>query len=259
MEYTNGQASVDTNTHYLNSLGELTTSVSEDSLFTVPASGSNAVDFTLLLWEDGADTAIFQSAHGIALSDGQLTYTYTYPGEADSLTVTFSPRTDVNLTINGKIYYASNLLVNPTIEVSGNKLEITFTAPSDAQKYFGFAVESITANGSTLTSPGAAAVYTASGSSDAAVLSGLKEGQPVRVTLVGTDTITAETSLVTGVLYDKDDRMLDVVQVPVDLASGDTDTAALIFDEYGDAVTLKILLIDSNGTPLMENLTLANQ
>ena len=76
---------------------------------------------------------------------------------------------------------------------------------------------------------------------------------------MGTDTITAETSLVTGVIYDKDGRMLDVVQVPVDLASGDTDTAALIFDEYGDAVTLKILLIDSNGTPLMENLTLANQ
>lgn len=258
VEDANGQASVDTNTHYLNSLGELTSSVSEDALFTVPASGSNTVDFTLLLWEDGAEDFLFQSAHGITLSDGELTYTYTYPSEAESLTVTFSPRTDVSLTINGKTYYASNLLVNPTIEVSGNKLEITFTAPSNAQKYFGFAVESITANGSTLTSPGAAAVYTVSGSSDAAVLSDLKEGQPVRVTLVGTDTITTETSFVTGVLYDKDGKMLDVVQVPVD-SDGETDTAALAFDACSDAVTLKILLIDSNGAPLMKNLTLTEQ
>lgn len=244
---------IDTNLHYINADGSVV-GADEAQIYTVPTYGSsvNVVNFTPILWDDGSEDFVLQSNHGFTNIPEPITYTYTYPG-ATGLEVTFSDRTDIDLTVNGRSYDAYSL-AGQTITVTGTD---TLTVEVGTVSYFnvyrfGFAVEKVEPVGVTAPETGAAAVYTDSGSTAQDILSGVKSGQPVRVTLVGEDTYV-ESSLM-GAIYDKDGILLDIVRVPVIFTDGGC-TASLNFEEYGEAVTLKLFLMDKDWAPEMANRT----
>lgn len=252
--YSNDNSSVvDTAFRYINQDGSTTKSYTQADIHTVPSSGSNVVDFTLPCWNDGSENYVLQSEHGIDSSIGTVTYTYTYPADAEALNVTFSSRTDAALTVNGSSYGSS--LAGQTVQVTGNTLTVTMTPTNSAyNKIYGFAVERVEpVNGAEITAPAVAAVYTPSGSSEAIIMDDLRSGEAVRVSLVS-GSISPETTTLLGVLYDASGRMLETVLVPVDLSDG-SDTASLSFEEYGEAVTFKLLLTDGVWIPQMKNLT----
>lgn len=248
---------VDGSFHFVNRDGTLTSSVADADIYTVPASGSDTVNFTPMLWDDGSENYVLQSDHGFTQIPETLTYTYTHPGNPTALKVTFSARTDVNLLINGKTYVASSFQENPTIEVTGDTLTVTMSATSYYNGAFGFAVEKVEAVGATST-VGAAALYSDSGSAASNIISDLKDGGAAHVTLVSDGTMYGRYYLL-GAIYDKNGAMLDITYVPVDFDySTGTYTASLNFDEmYGQATTFKLFLTNSAWTPRMESIKVA--
>lgn len=230
----------DTSWYYVNQNGALTKDIDSATVYTIDGS-ADIVDFTPFLWGSGSESYVLQSEHGISSTADSVTYTYTCPG-ASSMNVTFSARTDVDLTLNNDFTPAAEL-AGKTVEISGDTLTVVMPALDfGGTSRFGFAVEKVEAvGGSSTPQTGAAAVYTSSGSSENAILSDVNAGEPVRVSFVSpADEYT--TYLATGALYDKDGMLLDIVQVPVTFSDG-TCTASLDFEQYGQAVTLKIFLL----------------
>lgn len=248
---------IDTNWHYINEDGSATSSEQDASVYTVPASGSSTLDFTPILWSAGSESYVLQSEHGISSLPQTAVYTYTYPDPTvEKLRVTFSARTDMDLIVNGS-RYAFSSLAGQTLEVDGNTLRVELAAFTYFVNKFGFAVEKVEAvGGSSTPQTGATAVYTPSGSSDEAILDGVKAGEPVRVTLVGQPTDVQHELL--GALYDEKGILLDFVQVPVTFTESGC-TTSLSFEEYGGAVTLKIFLVDEDLAPQMENCAFTQQ
>lgn len=248
---------IDTNWHYINEDGSATSSEQDASVYTVPASGSSTLDFTPILWSAGSESYVLQSEHGISSLPQTAVYTYTYPDPTvEKLRVTFSARTDMDLIVNGS-RYAFSSLAGQTLEVDGNTLRVELAAFTYFVNKFGFAVEKVEAvGGSSTPQTGATAVYTPSGSSDEAILDGVKAGEPVRVTLVGQP--TGEQHELLGALYDEKGILLDFVQVPVTFTESGC-TTSLSFEEYGGAVTLKIFLVDKGLAPQMENCAFTQQ
>ena len=243
--------------YYVNSDGSVVDSKNAE-VYTVPYNNNlNIVDFTPIMWDDGSENYLLQSEHGFDRISEPITYTYTYPG-ATSLNVTFSSRTDRHLTVNGQMYMYFDL-AGQTITVDGDTLTVVVPSYYDyGIRRFGFAVEKVTPAGiGDVVQTGAAAVYTPSGSSEKAIMDSVKAGQPVRVSLVSQDDPYYQYSL-TGAIYDADGMLLDIVQVPV-IFDGGTCTASLDFEQYGQAVTLKIFLMDKRLSPEMENLTFNQQ
>lgn len=244
---------VDTNWHYINTDGAVVSSAGQATVYTVPNVGSNVVNFTPILWDEGSEDYVLQSEHGMKSLPQAATYTYRYPG-ADSLNVTFSSRTDMNLKVN-ESNYGSNSLAGNTIQVTGDTLTVVLDAFDYQVEKFGFAVEKVEPLGVEQTPvTGAAAVYTESGSTEKAVLTDAKAGEVVRVSLVGQESAGTRHSLL-GALYGADGALLDFVQVPVTFNDAGVCTTSLCFDAYGQAVTLKLFLIDQDWAPEMANLT----
>ena len=248
---------IDTNWHYVNPDGSVV-GADKAEVYTVPYGGAvNVVDFTPILWDTDSEDFVLQSGHGFTGNPEASTYTYTYPG-ATGLYVVFSDRTDTTLLVNGRSYDSSSL-AGKTLELDGDTLTIVMPSLSDyGIRRFGFAVEKVTPAGiGDVVQTGAAAVYTPSGSSEKAILDSVKAGEPVRISLVSQDDPYYQYSL-TGAIYDADGMLLDIVQVPV-IFDGGTCTASLDFEQYGQAVTLKIFLMDKRLSPEMENLTFDQQ
>ena len=239
---------IDTNWHYVNPDGSVV-GADKAEVYTVPYGGAvNVVDFTPILWDTGNEDFVLQSGHGFTGNPESTTYTYTYPG-ATGLYVVFSDRTDTTLLVNGRSYDSSSL-AGKTLELDGDTLTIVMPSLADyGIRRFGFAVERIEPVGGTKPEAAAAAVYTASGSSEEAILSGVKSGQPVRITLVGEYVSYKEISML-GALYNAQGMLVDLVQVPVRFADGSF-TTSLSFAEYGQAVTLKLFVMDEDCVPKM--------
>lgn len=247
----------DTSWYYVNQDGTLTKDMSSADIYTVADGTVNTVNFTPMLWNSGSEDYLLQSEHGISSIAEPITYTYTFPGAA-SLDVTFSDRTDVDLTVNGETWHCQSQ-AGQTMTVDGDTLTVVMPALDFGSTYrFGFAVEKVTPAGiGDVVQTGAAAVYTPSGSSEKAIMDSVKAGEPVRISLVSQDDPYYQYSL-TGAIYDADGMLLDIVQVPV-IFDGGTCTASLDFEQYGQAVTLKIFLMDKRLSPEMENLTFDQQ
>lgn len=247
---------IDTNWHYLKKDGSVV-GYAEADVFTAPYNGAiNVVNFTPILWDEGSEDYVLQSAHGISGTAGPITYTYTYPG-AGSLQVTFSDRTDISLTVNGRSYDAYSLAGN-TVEISGDQLTVVMPElTGSSSRRFGFAVEKVEPVGTAAVETGAAAVYTASGSAKGVVLADVKAGEPLYVSLVGGTDGQANSLL--GAVYDENGVMLGVAVVDVSFAGGSC-TARLRFNEQFDqAVTLKLFLLDGDGVPGMESIAITEQ
>lgn len=247
----------DTSWYYVNQDGTLTKDMSSADIYTVADGTVNTVNFTPMLWNSGSEDYLLQSEHGISSIAEPITYTYTFPG-ATSLDVTFSDRTDVDLTVNGETWHCQSQ-AGQTMTVDGDTLTVVMPALDFGSTYrFGFAVEKVTPAGiGDVVQTGAAAVYAPSGSSEKAIMDSVKAGEPVRISLVSQDDPYYQYSL-TGAIYDADGMLLDIVQVPV-IFDGGTCTASLDFEQYGQAVTLKIFLMDKRLSPEMENLTFDQQ
>lgn len=243
---------VDTGWHYVNSDGTVVSSMEEAETYYVPYSGTNRVDFTPALWDDGAEDYLLQSDHGFTgLAQGAV-YTYTYPGAA-SMDVTFSNRTDIEVKVNGKTYNPYDL-AGQTITVEGDTLKVELEAfPETLNSYYGFAVEQVTAYGVTSDQPGVAAAYTASGSDSQSILSDVRQGEPVRLSLVGE--MEYDTVGILAAIYDARGVMLDFIAVPVDLSDGSCAVTLNFAEKYGQAATVKAFLVNRWGVPMMENLT----
>ena len=246
----------DTSSYYVNQDGTLTKDIDKATVYTISDTSVNTVNFTPFLWNEGSGTYVLQSEHGISSIAAPITYTYTCP-DASSLNVTFSARTDVDLTLNNAPTLAAEL-AGKTVEISGDTLTVVMPALDfGGTSKFGFAVEKVTPNyGSSTPQTGAAAVYTPSGSSENAILSDVNAGKPVRVTLVGQPAGKQHELL--GALYDEKGILLDFVQVPVTFTESGC-TTSLSFEEYGNADKLKIFLVDENWVPKMENCSFSKQ
>lgn len=246
---------VDTGSHYVNSDGTVVSSAEEAYTYYVPYSGTNQVDFTPILWDDGAEDYVLQSDHGFTGLDQAATYTYTCPG-ATSLEVTFSSRTDCFVKVNGTRYNPYDL-AGETITVTGDTLTVELeTISQGMHAYYGFAVEQVTANGVTDVQPGAAAAYTASGSDSQSILEDIQRGEPLHLTLVGIKNMRL---LAAAAIYDENGALLDIALAEVYSESGSW-SASMQFDEaYGQTATVKVFLADGFGIPMMKNLTFQEQ
>lgn len=249
---------LDTNSHYVNSDGSVV-GLKNAEVYTVPYNeGINTVSFTPILWNDGSEKYVLQSSHGFTSTE-KTTYSYTYPG-ATSLEVTFSDRTDTTLLVNGHSYIDSDL-AGTTLEIEGDTLTVLMPSLDGYTRRFGFAVEKVTPVG--IDDPyniktSAAAVYAPSGSSEEAIMDSVKTGEPVRISLVSRDDPYSRYNVM-GAVYNADGMLLDIVLVPVTFEGG-TCTASLDFEQYGQAVTLKIFLTsETRLMPEMVNLTFNQQ
>lgn len=196
---------------------------------------------------------VLQSEHNISAFSQPVTYIYTCPG-ASALNVTFSPRTDVSLTVDDQTY---DSLAGQTIRVEGDTLTVTIDASYYSSIKFGFAIEQVAPEWdetSPAYGPAFSAVYTASGSEETAILADVKDGKPVQVTLIGSPSEISANLL--GAIYDENGKILDIVQVPVDFNSGNY-IARLNFNENcHEAAILKLFLINQNSVPEIKNLTI---
>lgn len=249
---------LDTNSHYVNSDGSVV-GLKNAEVYTVPYNdGINTVSFTPILWNDGSEKYVLQSSHGFTSTE-KTTYSYTYPG-ATSLEVTFSDRTDTTLLVNGHSYIDSDL-AGTTLEIEGDTLTVLIPSLDGYTRRFGFAVEKVTPVG--IDDPynvktSAAAVYAPSGSSEEAIMDSVKTGEPVRISLVSRDDPYSRYNVM-GAIYNADGMLLDIVLVPVTFEGGSC-TASLDFEQYGQAVTLKIFLTsETRLMPEMANLTFNQQ
>ena len=229
---------------YVTATGEVIYQYDYNNAFTIPESGANVLDFTLATWDDGSEENIFQSMHGIPSYTTMPTYTYTYPG-AVRLQVTFSERTDTNLTINGDTYYYSNLNYGypVTIDVSDTNGVMTITGYNGTgRSVYGFGITKIVPEyASYPTAPAVASVYTDNGSTDEIVMNDLRSGETVRVSLAG----PADASgTLFAAIYDSTGKMLDVSMENVTFSNGCA-ASTLDFDSVEGAAKLQIMLVNN--------------
>ena len=204
-------------------------------------------DFTLMPWGDGKKY-VFESGHG--LNNETATYTYTYPGDCESITLTFADISNDTVKINGKEEDTTD-----PVTVTGDTvmIEVTF---SGTDRY-GFAVTKIKPNSVTKAKSGVAAVYTPDGDDNKSVIDDLKDTQEVSAT-VCTDGIAAGTKLVGhAALYDKDGRFLGLSKADAFTADDSSNAGlTLSFDEVSeDTVQVTVVVIDADYQPMGDCMT----
>ena len=227
---------------------------------------TKTIDFEPLTWDVNYDKNIIQSAHGIISPDGSTvtyTYDYTYPADCTSLTFHFAIA-DTSV----KIYYGADLTSTTTQyssrtgvdkTVNGNKVRFEVSVSSSYTKYYGFAIDKVTANGVTEPVTGLAAVYTESGTEPAVMLEDVQEGSPVTAVFVGdSETPVKRTAL--AALYDADGKFLSFSLVEVELSKDGSTVANFRFDNTDEAAVIKIMLLDPDTfQPLIEDFLVVEQ
>lgn len=202
------------------------------------------VDFTLLPWDDGTKY-VFESGHG--LMNETVTYTYTYPGECEKLTITFSNRSNEKVVINGKEEYT-----NAPVTINGKSAQITVTFGEYNDDRYGFACTKIEPVGVTKKKAGVSAVTTPSGGDN--VFETLKDDKEVSAT-VCTDGIAAGTKMSGhAALYDKDGRFLGISEAENAVADAAGNTSMdLSFDTVSTkAKKVTVFVINDKFQPLGE-------
>ena len=247
------------NTSYLKADGTCTPTYSEAYTFSVPSSGMLTLDFTLATWNDGAEENILQSVHGARTSGDTVTYTYTYtyPG-AQQLAVTFHPRTDTTLNINGMTYYSYSLSrYTKYFDVSQTNGTLTISMDVGSYSSYGFGITKIVPSGSSseVAVPTVASVYAAHGSEESIVLNDLRDGETVWVSMAAP--ATTESQSIIAAIYDGSGKMLDVIVDTLTFSDG-CGALALDFENVEDAASLQILFVDSNWAPQMAGMTLGS-
>lgn len=215
---------------------------SEEYCFTYDGSPVTR-DFTLLPWDDGKNY-VFESGHG--LQDQTVTYTYTYPGECEKLTLTFSNRSNEKVIINGKEEYT-----NAPVTIDGKTAQITVTFGEYEDRY-GFACTKIEPAGVTKKKAGVSAVTTPSGGDD--VFETLRDDKELSAT-VCTDGIAAGTKMSGhAALYDKDGRFLGISEAENAVADAAGNTSMdLSFDTVSTkAEKVTVFVINDKFQPLGE-------
>ena len=247
LEYWANNEDLDCKDFYV--LADGTVTPVSDGAYCFTYDGSNPVtrDFKLLPWDDGVQY-VFESGHG--LIDETVTYTYAYPGECGSLTLTFTDRSNDIVNINGTPYSTA-----APVTVTGKKaaVEVTF----EGTNRYGFAVTDITPNGVTKKKSGVAAVYTPDGDSTADVVKDLKDTKEVSAT-VSTDGIATGTKLVGhAALYDKDGRFLGLSKADDFVADGSSNAGlTLTFDKVSkDTAQVTVVVVDTDFKPMGECMT----
>ena len=206
------------------------------------------LNFTLLSWDDG-NRYVFESAHG--LEDETVTYTYTYPGECDSLTLTFNDRSNEKVTINGTEYQTAD-----PVTIEGKKAEVTVEFGYNRDNRYGFACTDITASGVTKHKSGVAAVYTPNGDDNEDIIEDLKDTNEISATF-STDGIEAGKKLMGhAALYDKDGRFLGLSKADDFVVDGSNAGMKLTFDEVSeDTVQVTVVVIDTDYKPMGDCMT----
>ena len=246
LTYTVDCDGLDNHTFYVGADGALRYEKGETADFTYGGDVLNC-NFTLLPWDDGVQY-VFESGHG--LNDETATYTYTYPGDCESLTLTFTDRSNDTVKINGKEEDTTS-----PVTVTGDTatIEITF----EGMDRYGFAVTKIKPNGVTKAKSGVAAVYVPDGDDSKSVIDDLKDTQEVSATIC-TDGIAAGTKLVGhAALYDKDGRFLGLSKADAFTADDSSNAGlTLSFDEVSDdTVQVTVVVIDADYQPMGDCMT----
>ena len=234
---------------YLGEDGSCCYDYSDKTFFTIPESGTFALDFTLATWNDGAEENLLQSAHGINSETGELTYTYTYPG-ATYLAVTFSDRTDTALVINDQTYYASSLrgrVKNIDVSQTNGTMTVKVNSTNTYGKDYGFGIVSIVPYYGTeaVDQPVITALYSANGSGESTVLEDVCDGKPMYVSMAAPE---GYTGTVIAAVYNAAGRMLAADISEMTFTQG-YDSAELCFTDAEDAAALKIMFVDSAWAP----------
>lgn len=221
----------------------------DKTFFTIPESGTFALDFTLATWNDGAEENLLQSAHGINSETGELTYTYTYPG-ATYLAVTFSDRTDTALVINNQTYYASSLrgrVKNIDVSQTNGTMTVKVNSTNTYSKDYGFGIVSIVPyyGAEAVEQPVITALYSANGSGESTVLEDICNGKPMYVSMAAPE---GYTGTVIAAVYNAAGRMLAADISEMTFTQG-YDSAELCFADAEDAAKLKIMFVDSAWAP----------
>ena len=247
LKYTVDCEELDSHPFYIGAGGKLHEEKSNATRFTYDGANPCIANFTLLAWDDG-EQYVLESAHG--LKNDTATYTYTYPGECDSLTLTFSDRSNAFVTINGTTY-ATDAPV--TIDGSTASIEVQF----EGVDRYGFAVTKIEANGVTKEKSGVAAVYTRGGDKSQRIISDLKETQEVSAT-ISTDGIETGKKLAShAALFDENGRFLGISKADAFEAEDSGNSGVTLnFDKVSaDAAQVTVFVIDEEYRPMGECMT----
>ena len=239
--------------YYVNPDGSCVTSWSDVVYFTVPETITTTLDFVLADWETVSGNCVLQSIHNIVPAAEPVTYTYTYvyPDITSStrMEIRFNNLSDMNVTINGEEYESYGTLYDVYTEDGTITVSITVPAAADAEQevYYGFGITRIEPYyyNDTSYSYAVTAVNTKNGSDAATVMSDLRSGSAVHVTLMSPS--TSGTAI--AAIYDSNGKMLDVKMKQVTF-SYNSSTFNPSFDNAETAATLKIMLL-SNSTNLI--------
>ena len=247
---------LDTNEFYVDSSGGLTRDYYQRKSFTYSGS-ANTQDLTLLTWNDGSENNIIQSEHGFIVEgspDDPLIWSYTYPGECESLTIKFSSRGDVDLYCYYTDSYGDEDYAyadaGSTVTVPGSAFTLRmYLNNSYGDRYYGFAVESITPNGVTSPGIGYAGAVTDKGSSDQAVLDQLRENKTLTAIVTGQE---GQSATAAAAIYDEDGRYLGIDTKPLTLSPQGRQVTFQL-DNTRDAAQVQLFLWDSGNSPLSES------
>ena len=222
---------------------------------------TKTVDFEPLTWDVNADRNVIQSVHGFAGEGQTYTYVYEYPGECESLTLHFVYG-DYTVYINDSscsTYYQRNY----DYTVPGNTVTIKLVAPSNSAssttRYYGFAIDKVTANGVTEPVTGVASVFTENGTAPAVMLKDVWEGGTLTAVFVGdSETPVKRTALVA--LYSADGKFLSVSEQEVEISSTSGTAAHFRFSTAEQAAKAKIMLVDETTfEPVIQEIVIEEQ
>ena len=247
LQYYADNEALDCNNYYVLADGSLVSSSEDTYYLTFDGDTPVTLDFTLRPWDDG-NRYVFESAHG--LKGETVTYTYTYPSECDSLTLTFNDRSNAYVAINGTEYPTA-----APVTIEGNKAEVTVEFSGSRDGRYGFACTDITAIGVKKEKAGVGSVYTKKGGNE--VVEEVKSSKEVSATFC-TDGIAAGTKLVGhAALYDKDGRFLGLSKAD-EFVANDSSNAGLTlsFDAVsGDTAQVTVVVIDADYQPMGDCMT----
>ena len=251
--YYDENGSLDTNRFYVDTTGSLTRDYDQCQSYTCGGS-VNTQDFTLLTWNDGAEDNIIQSEHGFIVEgypDDPLTWSYTYPGECESLTIKFSTRTDQNITISTDDYSCDYYPGGGNeITVSGSAFTLRMDLyDSWGDRYYGFGVESVTPNDGATPRDGYAGVTTEKGSGDQAVLEQVRENNSLTALVFSDQSGTAAAAL-----YDADGKYLGISTRSIQ-PSPAGQRVDFDFSDTKNAEQVRLFLCDEDWKPLSESLS----
>lgn len=220
---------------------------------TFPVTGDTALPTVYLTnWYANTEDLLFQSRHGFFHDeiDSLPTFTYSYPvSEPQWIEVTFDPRTDVNLYVNGS--YCGSPNGPQSVYVEDGTINITIDGDSYySDQYFGFGITAIQSN-EPLTDAGFGAVYTGDTYDADKVLPTLDSGDEITVSLSGP---TDESASVLAAIYDDLGRMIGLRLVEVNFTNGSA-KASVGFENSAAAESMKLMLLDDLLSPFTSALT----